>query len=78
MMKISDERMAELKSYPLNIRIRTMRVFHNLSRAELAESLGCASTTVTLWENNQSQPTNDNMIKLAQIFDLPLNFFLEK
>ena len=40
-----------------------------MSQDELAEKLGVSRQSVSLWENGQTQPTIDNIIALAKIFN---------
>ncbi len=49
--------------------IRYYRKANHMSQDELAEKLGVSRQSVSLWENGQTQPTIDNIIALAKIFN---------
>ncbi|PIC76086.1 transcriptional regulator [Sporosarcina sp. P19] len=40
-----------------------------ISQEYVAEKLGVSRQAVSKWETNQSEPSTDNLIKLAEIFD---------
>ena len=54
----------------LRHRIRELRELHDLNQRELASKLGVNPSAVALWELGQRKPSMDNVIKLAEIFDL--------
>ena len=74
-MNISEDRLAELKKYPLDSRIKKLRLINGLKQSELAELLDCSIATISYWENSHSIPAEKFLIKLALIFDLPTDFF---
>ncbi len=49
--------------------IKKLRKKSNMSQEELAEKLGVSRQSVSLWETGQTQPTIDNIIALAKIFN---------
>ena len=57
--------------------IREHRKRNNMSQDELAEKLGVSRQSVSLWENGQTQPTIDNIIALARIFNTTADELLE-
>ena len=50
--------------------IRKLRKKNHMSQDELAEKLGVSRQSVSLWENGQTQPTIENIIALAKVFDV--------
>ena len=50
--------------------IRNYRKANNMSQDELAEKLGVSRQSISLWENGQTQPTLDNIVALAKIFNI--------
>ena len=50
--------------------IRKYRKESNISQEELAKKLGVTRQSISLWENNQTQPSIDNIIALAKVFEL--------
>ena len=56
--------------------IRKYRKDKNLSQDELAEKLGVSRQSISLWENGQTQPTIENIIALAKIFNVSTDAIL--
>ncbi len=54
----------------LSDNIRNYRKENNMSQDELAEKLGVSRQSISLWETGQTQPTIDNIIALAKIFNV--------
>ncbi len=54
----------------LSDNIKTYRKKNNMSQDELAEKLGVSRQSISLWETGQTQPTIDNIIALAKIFNI--------
>lgn len=50
--------------------IRNLRKRNHMSQDELAEKLGVSRQSVSLWENGQTQPTIENIIALAKVFNV--------
>ena len=61
----------------LSDNIKKYRKENNLSQDELAEKLGVSRQSISLWENGQTQPTIDNIIALARIFNVSTDAILE-
>lgn len=51
-------------------KIRQYRKLNHLSQEELAEKLSVSRQSISLWENNQTQPTIENIVVLAKLFDV--------
>ena len=47
-----------------------------LSQEKVSEYMGVSRQAVTKWENNLSRPTTDNLIKLAQLFEVKIETLL--
>lgn len=47
-----------------------------LSQEKIAEYLGVSRQAVTKWETNASKPNSDNLIKLAQLFEVDVDTLL--
>ena len=56
--------------YMIPDNIRKLRKKNHMSQDELAEKLGVSRQSVSLWENGQTQPTIENIIALAKVFDV--------
>lgn len=57
-------------AYMIPDNIRKLRKKNHMSQDELAEKLGVSRQSVSLWENGQTQPTIENIIALAKVFDV--------
>ena len=53
--------------------IKDKRKSLNISQEYVAEQLGVSRQAVSKWETNQSEPSTDNLIKLANVFDSDVN-----
>ncbi len=60
----------------LSENIRHYRKKNNLSQDELAEKLGVSRQSVSFWETAQTQPTIDNIIALAKVFNVSTDILL--
>ena len=47
-----------------------------LSQEKIAECLEVSRQAVTKWETNASKPNSDNLIKLAQLFEVDVDTLL--
>lgn len=57
-------------------RIRELRNRHKMTQAELAGRMGLTSPSVAKWENGKSNPTAENLKRLADIFDCSIDTIL--
>lgn len=60
----------------LSDNIKNYRKKNNMSQDELAEKLGVSRQSISLWETGQTQPTIDNIIALAKIFNVSSDMLL--
>ena len=56
--------------------IRTLRKEKGLSQEELAVKLNVVRQTVSKWEQGLSVPDAEMLIKIAEVFDTPVNVLL--
>lgn len=56
----------------LGSNISNKRKTLKLSQEYVAEQLGVSRQAVSKWETNQSEPSTDNLIKLADLFDVDI------
>ena len=54
----------------LGDKIRQHRKLNHFSQEELAEKLGVSRQSISFWENNQTQPTVENIVVLAKLFHI--------
>lgn len=50
-------------------KLRDLRIKANLSRKEAANKLGIAHQTLGHWETSRTEPSSENIIKLAKIYN---------
>ncbi len=62
----------------LNIKIKELRLSHNLSQVELAQKLSVTKQTVSNWENNNIQPSIDMLVKIADCFSVSTDYLLDR
>lgn len=56
----------------LGERIRSRREKLKLSQEYVAEQVGVSRQAVSKWETGQSEPAADNLVRLAQVFEISL------
>lgn len=56
--------------------IAIFRKEKGLSQEKVAEYMSVSRQAVTKWENNISRPSSDNLIKLAELFDVSVDALL--
>lgn len=59
-------------------RIKVVLVEKKKTNKRLSEQLGCATTTVSKWCTNASQPPMETFLKIAQILNVELDELLNK
>lgn len=57
--------------------LQTLREEHGMSQLELAEQLGVSRQTVSRWETGQIKPSADNLLRLSQLWGVPVDAFLK-
>jgi transcriptional regulator with XRE-family HTH domain len=57
-------------------RIRSLRKEHDWTQKDLAQKLGIADSTVSLYESNTNKPDGDMIKKLSQVFDVSADYLL--
>jgi len=57
----------------LGEKIYELRTQHNLSQGDLANELNVSRQSISKWENGNSTPDLEKIIKLAEIFNVSLN-----
>jgi DNA-binding NtrC family response regulator len=64
------------KEGSFGIRLKKLRKIHNLSQEDLGKILGVGRTAVANWETNQTDPTGENIRKLAELFKVTTDYLL--
>lgn len=57
-------------------KLKELRIARGISQQDLAELVGVSRQTISKWENEIVQPSADNLMRLSQVFQLPLEAFL--
>lgn len=57
-------------------KIREQRKKNNLTQTELGKRLGVVKQTISNWENEISQPSNEALTAMANLFDVSIDYLL--
>ncbi len=57
-------------------RLLELRKEKGISQAYLSKSLGVSYAVVCYWETNRSEPTAPNLVKIADFFDVSVDYLL--
>lgn len=71
------ERCDDVKNGELRLAIMQKRIEHKLTQTALAEILHISQKSVSMWENGETVPREPMRLKLAQVFNLPIDYFLD-
>ncbi len=55
-----------------------MRVMCHLTQRDIADRLGISQPSYIRYENGTSEPTLENLVKIAEIFDVSTDYLLGK
>ena len=61
---------------PTGERIARLRKRHSLTQPELAKIMNVSQSTMTSWENDRRSVSNDDLIKLADFFEVTTDYLL--
>lgn len=50
---------------------------NKMSYYKLAKEVGVSQQAVTLWKTGKCEPSFRNIVKIAKIFDVDLNYFMQ-
>lgn len=57
-------------------RLLELRKEKNISQAKLAKEIGVSFSVVCYWETDRSEPTAPNLIKLADFFNVSIDYLV--
>ncbi|MFS9152402.1 helix-turn-helix transcriptional regulator [Streptococcus infantis] len=57
-------------------RLKTLRKEKKLTQKELAEQIGIKQNSYSDWETGKNEPSLENLIKLADLFEVSLDCLL--
>ena len=58
------------------LRLKELRMEKGMSQANLAKLVGSSCSIVCYWETNRSEPTAPYLVKLAEIFNVSVDYLL--
>lgn len=56
--------------------IKDLRHINQISQQKLANSIGVSRSTIAMWELGNSEPDNENLTKLANFFNVSVDYLL--
>lgn len=56
--------------------LQSLRQQKKYSQLKLANLLGVSRSTIAMWENGNSQPGNDMLIRISEIFNVSIDYIL--
>lgn len=62
----------------MNNNIKNLRIQNDCTQDELAKALGVARSTLSFWENGNSQPDAEMLIRLADYFQTTVDIVLNR
>ena len=60
----------------LSLRLRNIRQENNLTQQEFGKIFGVGKTTVSMWETGNSSPDDEIKSKIADYFDVSVDYLL--
>ena len=60
------------------LRLKEIRNEYQYSQLKLSEQLGVSRSAVAMWESGSSQPDNDMLLRIADIFGVSTDYLLGK
>lgn len=60
------------------MRLKELRKSNGLTQKQLAEKVGYEPDTIGKWEREDRDPSSRNLIKLADLFNVSIDYLLER
>lgn len=57
-------------------RLKEQRKMFKLTQRDMAEKLGISQPSYIRYENGSSEPSQENLVKIADIFDVSVDYLL--
>lgn len=57
-------------------RLKEQRKLYGLTQRQMAENLGISQPSYIRYENGTSEPSQENLVKIADIFDVSIDYLL--
>lgn len=58
--------------------LKALRHSRNVTQVQLAKALGYGYTAISNYESGKNEPDIDTLLKIANYFDVPVGYLLEK
>lgn len=75
--KIPDDKLIQLRTFPIHYRLQQMRLIAGLTQEELAVELKTTQGNISAWELGKSIPSGRKLRQIIAFYDLPEGFFLD-
>lgn len=62
----------------IGAKLKELRLARNLTQQEIAEQMGVSRVYYSQWESNDRRINAEQLIQLAKIADVPLNYFSDE
>lgn len=62
----------------LGKRLRKLRENNEMKQEELGKKLGLSASTIGMYEQERRQPDNETLVKIAEVFDVSVDYLLGK
>ena len=62
--------------YGLSKKLKLLRQQHKMSQSEVARRIGVSSSAVSAYEADETSPTLENLVKLANLFHVSTDYLL--
>ena len=59
-----------------SVRLKELRKQAHLTQVELAKRLGIGQSSYADWERGKKKPTQENLVKIAQILDVSIDYLV--
>lgn len=60
----------------MNLRLKELRIIKNISQQEIADYLHCTTASYSRYETGSRMPSADLLVKIADYFDVTLDYLL--
>lgn len=61
---------------PIYVRLKEIRTEQNLTQSQFGKLLNVSQDTVSLWEKGKSAPNAEQIIRIAELFQLSCDYIL--
>lgn len=59
-------------------RLKSLRLRHNMTQQDVADSINVARTTITGYETKNRQPSHEKLNDLAELFNVSIDYLLDE